>query len=422
MRIVIATWTNRRLGGVETYLSHIIPVLIRRGHDVALLYESDVQIDRDRIADPLSVPSWSVEALGFGIAVTRAKAWQPDVIYSHGLRSAELEAATLTIAPGVFFAHDYHGTCISGAKTHRYPQAAPCSRRFGWACLLHYYPRRCGGLNPVTMTQQFMLQQRRHALLREYAAVITHSEHMRAEYVNNGVPRDRVRHLSYFSPPPPGRSLPGGATQSSRRTLTFAGRMDRLKGGELLIAALPAVVTALGRPVHVKFAGDGPYRSSWERQAQHIAASRADISFEFLGWLSETQLHDVFADTDLLVFPSIWPEPLGLAGIEAGHHAIPVAAFSVGGVPEWLVDGVNGYSASGHPPTASGLAEAIIKCLCDPLIYEQLSRKAVELSGLFNRTSHLSQLIEVLEQAAVTGRESRPATIAIAESVHEHTA
>ena len=48
--------------------------------------------------------------------------------------------------------------------------------------------------------------------------------------------------------------------------------------------------------------------------------------------------------------PSIWPEPFGQVGPEAGLYGVPAAAFAVGGTPSWLTDGVNGRLAPGDPP------------------------------------------------------------------------
>ena len=79
--------------------------------------------------------------------------WRPDLIYTHSLGSPRFEEATLKIAPAVFFAHAYYGTCVSGAKTFKRPTPTPCGRRFGPACLLQYYPRRCGGWSPLTMAR-----------------------------------------------------------------------------------------------------------------------------------------------------------------------------------------------------------------------------------------------------------------------------
>ena len=77
----------------------------------------------DRAADHLAAGISSLvrfeDRLGSGNQ--RATGWHPDVIYAHGLTDPAIEARTLEVAPAVFFAHNYYGTCISGAKTFKYP-------------------------------------------------------------------------------------------------------------------------------------------------------------------------------------------------------------------------------------------------------------------------------------------------------------
>ena len=44
---------------------------------------------------------------------------------------------------------------------------------------------------------------------------------------------------------------------------------------------------------------------------------------------------------------------------------VPAAAFDVGGIRDWLIDGQTGALAPGDPPTAAGLATAIVACVHD---------------------------------------------------------
>ena len=94
----------------------------------------------------------------------------------------------------------------------------------------------------------------------------------------------------------------------------------------------------------------------------------------------------------------MWPEPFGRVGPEAGLRAIPVAAFDVGGVSDWLVNGVNGYTAPGDPPTSAGLATAIVKCLQDRNVYLELSKGARTVASQFDLERHLHALYEVFDQ------------------------
>jgi glycosyltransferase involved in cell wall biosynthesis len=420
MRIAITSRTNRHVGGVETYIGDLLPALTQLGHEVAFLYETDLPTHREElVGHHSSIPQWSAASIGADAALNALRCWKPDLIFGHGIDNLQLEARTLHLAPSVFFVHNYYGTCISGTKTFRRPVPTPCARRFGWNCLLHYYPRRCGGLNPGTMVHLFQAQRERLALLSQYHAVVTHSRHMYREYVKHGVALDRLHQLDYLSAPAQGlsdttaqgslrfpiRIVPTAEMASKPQRgagvvtlrLTFVGRMDALKGGSLLIEALPAVAVALKRPLHVTFVGDGPSRAEWQQTADHVQTSVRNVAIEFRGWLNKSQVEAVFAETDLVVMPSIWPEPLGLVGIEAGRHGIPVAAFAVGGVSEWLLDGINGYLASGDPPTARGLARAIIECLREPMLYGRLRKGALEVANRRSQANHCAQLLRVFQ-------------------------
>jgi glycosyltransferase involved in cell wall biosynthesis len=379
---------------------------------MAFWHEVDVPVEREKIRVPTGAPSWCVAELGASRSLRMLSDWQPDVIYSHKVEDPELEAATLRIAPSVYFAHDYQGMCISGTKTFKFPVTRPCRRQFSGACLAHYYPHRCGGLSPITMTRLYRLQKKRLNLLRRYDAIVAHSEHMLGELNNHGLAATNV-----FEPLPEmeGQScltndprmnecdkkdsdLSG--TDLTHWNLLFSGRMELLKGGHVFLDALPKVAAALDKPLHIAFAGDGRLRRSWERQAAHLQERNEKLRIEFVGWVDRPGIDSLLDDCDLMVLPSLWPEPFGLVGPEAGLKGVPVAAFAVGGISDWLEDGTNGYLAPGDPPTADGLAEAILRCLHNPLTHARLRQGARRMAKRFSIKYHLSALLEVFESVA----------------------
>jgi glycosyltransferase involved in cell wall biosynthesis len=403
MRIAVVSSHHARVGGAETYLDTVIPALAAAGHQIAFLSELESPQAQPRIRLPATAPAWSASEIGWPQALAALKSWRPEIIYVHGMDDLGGAAAIVETAPAVLFAHCYYGTCISGNKMFAAPRPRPCARRFGWRCFIQYYPHRCGGLSPLRMLNEYQKQNARRALLGRYAAILTASAHMRAEFVHHGFTPKRVHALGL--PLAPARFPRSSGTEIAEATQTknrdlrllFVGRMTRLKGGPIMIDALALAAPSLGRPLKVTFVGDGPERARWEKKSQQVQAANTNLDIQFSGWLNSASLDQLMHGSDLLVVPSTWPEPFGLVGPEAGLHDLPAAAFAVGGIPEWLSDGINGRLAPGDPPSAAGLARAIVECVRDPAELARLRNGARELSGRFSLDAHLQALLAIFE-------------------------
>ena len=64
---------------------------------------------------------------------------------------------------------------------------------------------------------------------------------------------------------------------------------------------------------------------------------------EFVGEIGEAEKQDFLGNARALLFPIDWPEPFGLAMIEAMACGTPVIAYRNGSVPEVIDDGVTGF-------------------------------------------------------------------------------
>jgi glycosyltransferase involved in cell wall biosynthesis len=211
------------------------------------------------------------------------------------------------------------------------------------------------------MAHQYRVQAARLGLLSQYKEVLTLSEHMRQEYLRHGCSPDCVHRLPPYVPAPAATLLEARRSHARGEALRllFAGRLDRLKGCRVLIDAVTLVAARVKHPVVLDVAGDGPDRGDCETRARAIA-SAGSAQVRFHGWLAAEARDRLLGAADVLVVPSLWPEPYGLAGVEAAAAGVPVAAFHVGAVREWLEPGVNGaLAASGDG--ADGLAHAIVE-------------------------------------------------------------
>jgi glycosyltransferase involved in cell wall biosynthesis len=401
LRIAVVNWGRRGLGGAESYIAGILPELRALGHELAFWSELDQPSDREPIPLPAGTREWCAEEVGLDSALAALRAWGPDLLFVHVVSRPEVEERLLEIAPAVLFAHGYLGACISGERMLKNPSPTPCTRQFGAGCLLHYHARRCGGLSPLTMIRDYRKNVRRRDLLPAYRAIIANSAHVRDVYASHVGDGTRVHALplpvSTTDGPP---AAPPVYPPAGPWRILFTGRMATLKGGRVLLEALPEVVARLGSAVHATFAGDGPDRAEWERQAKAAAARAGDrLTIEFVGWAGSRELDSIRDSSHLLVVPSLWPEPFGLVGPEAGLRGLPAVAFASGGIPDWLTDGVNGYLAPADPPTAGGLASAIVRALRDPDGYAALRRDAVRHAARFSTAAHVSALSRVFADA-----------------------
>ncbi len=393
MRILFLTHFRRKVGGTETYLSGLLPALLQRGHQLGICTQVEGPADRPALEIPEQVIEWSLTRLDTSKALAQMAGWRPDVVFCQGIAEIGFESQVLKLAPGIFYAHNYQCTCISGSKTRAFPSPVPCSRIFGPACLLQYYPRRCGGLNPVTALRRYGDQLTRLRSLQTYAAIATNSEHLANEYRRHGLP---ARCLYLFADDPSHEHKPVVPAKGQPWRILFVGRLDRMKGGRVLLQSLPQIQSGTGRDIELAFIGDGSERTAWQLQATQMEAAHPGIQVKFNGWMDSSELALQYANANLLVVPSLWPEPFGLVGVEAGRQGMPAVAFAVGGIPEWLHDGENGYLASGNPPTPSGLAAAVIRALA-PENYLRICIRARELALRWTLEQHCRQLEQLFE-------------------------
>jgi glycosyltransferase involved in cell wall biosynthesis len=399
MRILIAHEAVAGAGGVESYLATLIPALIARGHQVAFLHHNPRSETGPTRLDHPDMLTVSVMDVGLDGAVATLRAWSPDICFSHNMGELDVDARLAAEWPVVKMMHGYFGTCVSGQKAHAFPAVQPCSRRFGAACLALYMPRHCGQLRPAVMLKQYEWTARQQRLFASYAHVVVASDHMAAEYVRNGISRERITTTPLF---PAEMNTTDVRPLPADPAVLFAGRMTSIKGGDVLIRAIAAANRGMNAPARLVLAGDGPEKDSWR-----ALADRLGVTAELTGWLSGESRTALFRRATILAVPSLWPEPFGLVGLEAGVHGVPAVAFNTGGIGQWLRDGVNGRLVQ-DVGNADALGAAIAAVLSEPAHLRNLGEGAQRIATQLSVGSHLDLLERVFVRATKMRAASRP--------------
>jgi glycosyltransferase involved in cell wall biosynthesis len=118
--------------------------------------------------------------------------------------------------------------------------------------------------------------------------------------------------------------------------LAFLGRISPEKRVDRAVA----IARAVGLPLKIAAKID---RVDEEYFREDIAPLFEHPEIEYIGEIDEAQKAAFLGDARALLFPIDWPEPFGLAMIEAMACGTPVLAFRQGSVPEVIEDGVTGY-------------------------------------------------------------------------------
>jgi glycosyltransferase involved in cell wall biosynthesis len=257
-----------------------------------------------------------------------------------------------------------------------------------------YLPRGCGGRGPLTMLRHYRTERHRQRTLASYRGVVVASSHVFAEYERHGVPAERLHLLPLFAPGSVPAAEPPAPRGRTDRVL-FTGRITPQKGLEHLIEAVPRAAAQLGRRLTLVVTGDGPARAAAE-----AAARRLGVAAEFPGWVNRVQRDAEMRGADVLGVPSVWPEPFGLVGLEAGCVGLPAAAYPVGGITDWLRPGESGELAAGGVPNPVSLAAAIVRALATDDHWQKLRVGAWRVAGEFTEERHVARLVLLLRAVA----------------------
>lgn len=142
------------------------------------------------------------------------------------------------------------------------------------------------------------------------------------------------------------------------------------KGHEDLIAAVRPLLET-HPDFHVVMAGDGP---AFERIKGIVEGLGLAHRIHLLGF--RTDVPNIFRGCDFFVLPT-HQEALGQAFIEAMAAGLPVIGTHVDGVPELIVDNLNGLLVPPRDPAA--LRAAIVRMIDEPQLRQRLRNESLRI-------------------------------------------
>ena len=347
-------------GGVERFLFQAAQALQAAGVECRGVFDFPGR-DTDLFRTPFATVDFGADALA-------RRCSGADWLWLHKCRDCTAAAALPGRIPTAVYVHDHDYYCF---RRHKYLpiNRINCRLPCGPYCL------PCG----LTAARQARWRdfRRNLAFVRQADLVLAGSDYMLNNLVANGVPPSRLQKLSPLVDcgSSPAAGGPGQPPAGRPGEILSVGQVIRGKGVDLLLQA----VARLSCPWHLTVVGEGGDLDFCRRLAGRLGiAERVD----FPGFVSAPG--PFYRQAAVMAFPSRWQEPFGMTGPEAMAVGVPVVAFDVGGVREWLHHDRNGILVPANDIKA--LAHALESLLTDPATAARLGRQgAADMASYTSR-------------------------------------
>jgi glycosyltransferase involved in cell wall biosynthesis len=171
------------------------------------------------------------------------------------------------------------------------------------------------------------------------------------------------------------------------KTIIFVGTLRPVKGVEYLIKAMSIIHEKLP-DTNLLIVGDGPDREKLETLAQELDLQGCTC---FAGNVSNEKIPEYMAKADLFVLPSL-SEGFPLVILEAMASGLPIVTTNIGGLPDIVKNGENGFLV--EPKNPEALADKIMLLLSN--------KKSCKKISIINKTTirdySWSKIAEKLEK------------------------
>jgi glycosyltransferase involved in cell wall biosynthesis len=223
------------------------------------------------------------------------------------------------------------------------------------------------------------------ALASRAEKILAPSEATRRALVEAGVGDTKVKVLrngfclSDWKPRPPRK-------EGDLFRIGFVGELSHRKGADRLEKILPAIQDIPNTETWV--IGEGLSEPEFAFQ---LRAKLENQKVKFLGRRSD--MKEIYQQLDLLLVPSR-QDPLPTVIVEAGLSGLPVVGANVGGIPEMIVNGENGFLFDTERDAAEAIRQTKTK-------WQPLARAARALAESRYDSARLSEQLQGIYQEAM---------------------
>ena len=322
------------------------------------------------------------------------KSVRPDVVHLHkfdAISCAIVSAAGSLDIPVVYSVYDYWLFCPTAMFLR--PDSSICMRND--SCVSCLRTRRGGFVRALLFPITRWILRR---CVSQIDAFIVLSGASYLMLHRNGIPKKKISTV-YL----PFKSAAPSTHRIEKNAVLYAGWLEPHKGLHVLVDAMKIVVEKIPS---AKLYVIGEYRRNPGYHSlilKKIKESGLQKNILLLGKLSQDEFKKRFDSVKVVAIPEQWENMSPLFLIESLSAEKAVVASKVGGIPEFIDDGKDGYLV--FPDDAAGFAQRIVEMLSDGSAASSFGRKArTKILCMFNEKDILEKLINVYQSTFRYGK------------------
>lgn len=314
----------------------------------------------------------------------------PDIVHFHNIYALSIkmiEECCKIHIPTVMTLHDYWGICPSNLLIN--DEGSLCYKK-EIECIDCQGDLRDNDSNSVSLTK-------RNQILMQYLNMvdlfISPSRYLLNRFIDCGIPRDKTTIINYGIDLSRFKKIK--KVRSEKVRFGYIGQIVGHKGIENLLRSVSLLSEEEKERMSLILVGSG--EKTFVEYAKNLTKELGLSGIAaFYGKVDNNKVPELYRNIDILIVPSIWPENSPVTIMESFATGTPVLGSCIGGIPELIKDGENGFLHNFDDPIS--LSENIRKIIINPELIRQLQvaclRKAEEnnlfvcaekIAGCYNR-------------------------------------
>jgi glycosyltransferase involved in cell wall biosynthesis len=158
--------------------------------------------------------------------------------------------------------------------------------------------------------------------------------------------------------------------------LLFISRITKGKGWDIAIKTLEIINKLKNNNVKLTIAGDGDCLN----EAKLLKEKHEISNINFTGHISGEEKVNLLKQSDILFFPTCYPEGMPITILEGMMYGMPIISRNEGGIPDHVNNNINGFLTDSVDPKV--FADLILNLISDSLLFKQISENNLKTANI----------------------------------------